>query len=1072
MTEPESHDSTPDEEPRAEAPEPEPWTPERVTEWNAYYDLYVMLGALLLAFVVSANKINYSAVWTQLKAGQIIAAEGRPLTSDLFSYTMEGRRWVNLPWLFEVGHALLHKAAFDAVPTDPADPTASATQADQLAAGVLVGLNALVRTWTVLVLLGIRRPGPGRWWAAVCATLAVGAIVSPAGVALGGIAGPGMIAPGNWGLLLLGLELLLIHRTVNLGRRGAVFGLVPLFLLWANIDESFVFGLLVLAATVAGRLGSEEPKSGESLSLLRGLVILGGCVVVCLINPSIFRVFPATLSPLITLFRPAGGVVTIEQLSYFGKGIRQASQAGSAWVYLMLYYLVIVGIGLGSFLLNRKRFSLSRFLTYAVAAVLWGALIRFGPEFAPVFAATLALNGQEWYHDRFGTVGRLGRGWALWSIGGRAVTIVLIFLLVARGLTGWGKQYGESTFGFGYNPDDFAFEAADYLRTAPIQGAVLNTSLTQGDALVWRAYPQRKTYIDSRHLLFPPAVLDRLQETRRALSGDAVERWKPLLDEYKVNAVMIQEATSPNTYRRLMQSPNWIPFYDDGNVVLFGRTDAPATDLAYFQAHSIKDPERLAFRQEHPVPSPEGPPTPVSWMDRIFQNRSLARPQAHTETSKRWLQVINPESGAAEVPDPARCLLAIQEARTALSHKPDDWRAYRLLSIAYRDLVVQESALLMGLKLTPEDRAQLDRIEPQPGLLMNRFRQRATALNFAIQTTPPPASATAARELRALNGELFQLYLSVNFLDLARDRLRAALDERGTGKFPPEGDQNARKGAIAPDFSPQDRAQMERELAQLDDQVKKIKQQMDDLTTEQQAGPLQRANFALSQGAPGLALLELEEADRTGLNPAIVRPQLLDLYCDTGQPERAVELLSSGNIEDPALGGEPGVSTFRQGRVYSLLGNYEYAASLWQERAIPQLRFERGIGALSAGQMLIKGEAQPALNTLINIPGKIATQASWEYDLALCRLESGLSDLAAERFTKALTLAPTLAVRPIVAYYLEKLGKPVSPANVEEPKPAQAEKSKTAPTEEEKKPGDEKPKDVKAESKEAKDEKP
>jgi hypothetical protein len=199
---------------------------------------------------------------------------------------------------------------------------------------------------------------------------------------------------------------------------------------------------------------------------------------------------------------------------------------------------------------------------------------------------------------------------------------------------------------------------------------------------------------------------------------------------------------------------------------------------------------------------------------------------------------------------------------------------------------------------------------------------------------------------------------------------------------------------------------------------------------------------------------------------------LLDLYCDTGQPERAVELLSSGNIEDPALGGEPGVSTFRQGRVYSLLGNYEYAASLWQERAIPQLRFERGIGALSAGQMLIKGEAQPALNTLINIPVKIATQASWEYDLALCRLESGLPDLAAERFTKVLTLAPTLAVRPIVAYYLEKLGKPVSPANVEEPKPAQAEKSKTAPTEEEKKPGDEKPKDVKAKSKEAKDEKP
>src|SRR4051812_39144065 len=34
-------------------PEPEPWTAQRVVEWNAYYDIYVVLGVLLLAFVGS-----------------------------------------------------------------------------------------------------------------------------------------------------------------------------------------------------------------------------------------------------------------------------------------------------------------------------------------------------------------------------------------------------------------------------------------------------------------------------------------------------------------------------------------------------------------------------------------------------------------------------------------------------------------------------------------------------------------------------------------------------------------------------------------------------------------------------------------------------------------------------------------------------------------------------------------------------------------------------------------------------------------------------------------------------------
>jgi hypothetical protein len=57
----------------------------------------------------------------------------------------------------------------------------------------------------------------------------------------------------------------------------------------------------------------------------------------------------------------------------------------------------------------------------------------------------------------------------------------------------------------------------------------------------------------------------------------------------------------------------------------------------------------------------------------------------------------------------------------------------------------------------------------------------------------------------------------------------------------------------------------------------------------------------------------------------------------------------------------------------------------------------------------------------------LSQQASWEYDLAMCDLEAGSPDEAAVHFTKALTLAPDLAVRPIAAYYLGKMGKPVPP---------------------------------------------
>jgi len=45
----------------------------------------------------------------------------------------------------------------------------------------------------------------------------------------------------------------------------------------------------------------------------------------------------------------------------------------------------------------------------------------------------------------------------------------------------------------------------------------------------------------------------------------------------------------------------------------------------------------------------------------------------------------------------------------------------------------------------------------------------------------------------------------------------------------------------------------------------------------------------------------------------------------------------------------------------------------------------------------------------------------------MCQLEAGSPDDAAEHFTKALTLFPELQFRPIAAYYLERMGKPVPP---------------------------------------------
>lgn len=292
-------------ESEAELP-PEPWTPERVNQWNAYYDLYVMAATLLLAFVVSCNSLSNSAIFSHLKTGQLINDRSGPLVTDVFSYTQDGQPWVDTPWLFQWSHAALYNLVSGMVPEgDPQDPTPNRVRADQIAIGALVILDALVRLATAWVLLKIRRAGPGLWWSAICVTAALGVVFHPLiGVAMGGIAPIAELGPSNWGQLFLAIEMLLLFRAFGQGRSRSLWPLLPMFLLWTNWDISFLTGLVILAAAVLGRwldgdhaswlvsnTSSSSARSGEAkdeeseVAEPRAPSLKSGFVVLCSARP-------------------------------------------------------------------------------------------------------------------------------------------------------------------------------------------------------------------------------------------------------------------------------------------------------------------------------------------------------------------------------------------------------------------------------------------------------------------------------------------------------------------------------------------------------------------------------------------------------------------------------------------------------------------------------------------------------------------------------------------------------------------------------------------------------------------
>ena len=54
------------------------------------------------------------------------------------------------------------------------------------------------------------------------------------------------------------------------------------------------------------------------------------------------------------------------------------------------------------------------------------------------------------------------------------------------------------------------------------------------------------------------------------------------------------------------------------------------------------------------------------------------------------------------------------QSTTALAAKPDDSQAFRLLARAYRDLMIQETALLGGITLKPENMKKVAKIAHGP----------------------------------------------------------------------------------------------------------------------------------------------------------------------------------------------------------------------------------------------------------------------------------------------------------------------------------------------------------------------
>lgn len=207
-------------------------------------------AAAIVVLILTVQPFSNTDVWWHLALGRLITTSGIP-AHEPFSFLPAVHAWVGRQWLYEVTLAGLVGAGGAGL------------------ASLVMGLVAVAAV--VLAALSVPRSMrlTGPW-------LALAMVIT--GLVLNSMAG---VTSAMISVLGVAVVLFIISRWRE-GHTAAVWGLPPLFLLWANMDTGFAAGLLIaLAALLLIRM-PEATSMMRRRQLALALVISG---VAALANP-------------------------------------------------------------------------------------------------------------------------------------------------------------------------------------------------------------------------------------------------------------------------------------------------------------------------------------------------------------------------------------------------------------------------------------------------------------------------------------------------------------------------------------------------------------------------------------------------------------------------------------------------------------------------------------------------------------------------------------------------------------------------------------------------------------------
>jgi hypothetical protein len=440
-----------------------------------------VLAAACLAFAAVAGTLRlraYDTFW-HLAAGRWILEHRRVPRFDPFRFTSDRTPWVDHEWLFQVGIAALERVG---------------------------GLPALVVARTLLVvgiaallLRELKRAGAPMAGAVVVVVVAVL-----------GARGRFFLRPELASLAGVVLLLSLLQRVRRAGRAG--WGdaalLAGLVVLWVNLHPGALLAPLIAAAYL---LGARLPwRTRLLLPALAALALLA--------NPYGAKVFTVP-------FGIAAGLRGLPAVNPEWLPAWEAPQP-----YLLSGFAALLALAAIAAARARRLDAAT-----GLVALLLAALAATAVRHQGIFFLGAAFFAGECLTDlrRATPSPRIARP-ALWRTVALAACVLAAAWCVRPPASGpLRPRQGRLVPGLGLEPGRFPERAVDVLERRRGVGNLYN-DVAFGGYLLWRLYPPRRVFIDSRNEVRP----DLLHELARARADERA--WRELLDRYAIDAALVR----------------------------------------------------------------------------------------------------------------------------------------------------------------------------------------------------------------------------------------------------------------------------------------------------------------------------------------------------------------------------------------------------------------------------------------------------------------------------------------------------------------------------------------------------